>query len=580
MTSIWLLMNLAIWCIQAGTLIAVGIVATQLLQWRHPQSRLRFLQLLFVASLLLPFLTSLQRQPSTPAEAIAFAAPVNITEGVVPATSSLPWEQLILATLGCGMLVRLGLLGVGLAKLKALRRIGKPISIEGLMGVKVMEVDGLKGPAAFGWLDPVILLPSGMPDGPVRSAAVLHELQHVLRRDWFESMIEHVAVSILWFHPMVWWLMERVHLAREQAVDAEVAGNGLDRDQYLEVLLSSAGLANLSSMPATSFVRRPRHLVERVAFLTKETNMSVRKTVASAALAVLVSGAAVTLVSTYLPMQALAQEVSTSTLNWSRQSIRGEGIVQLEVTVNADGEAVDTRFLSGPEELRSQALQSVVNWRHTKNASPRRVLLVTINFTKATGTLSFPPPPPPPVPPAVEDAVFEGVDYAGLSPDQQQRASGVMLGLRRGQKLTRAEIEQLRTSLKIIDPSLQIGTPMQKIESGPITLRLLVHTQSMNMNIPGQVRVGQNVVAANLVDKVTPEYPALAKQARIQGIVNLNVVLGLDGSVENMNVASGHPLLIPAAVEAVKKYKYRPTLLNGQPIKVQSTVEVVFSLSE
>ena len=129
----------------------------------------------------------------------------------------------------------------------------------------------------------------------MRSAAVLHELQHVLRRDWFENMIEHVAVSILWFHPVAWWLMERIHLAREQAVDAEVAGDGTSRDQYLEVLLSSAGLANLPSMPATSFIRRPRHLVERVAFLTKETKMSIRKTVASAALAVLVSGAAVTL---------------------------------------------------------------------------------------------------------------------------------------------------------------------------------------------------------------------------------------------------------------------------------------------
>ncbi len=581
MTSIWLLINLAVWCIQAGTLIAVGIVATQLLRWRHPQSRLRFLQLLFVVSLLLPFLTSWQSQITTRVEAIAIAAPFNVTEAIVPATVSLPWELLILAALGLGMLVRLGLLGVGLAKLKSLRRIGQPIRIEGLMGVKVMEVDGLKGPAAFGWLDPVILLPSGMSDGPVRRAAVLHELQHVLRRDWFESIIEYIFVSILWFHPMVWWLMERIHLAREQAVDAEVAGDGSNRDQYLEVLLSSAGLANLASMPATSFVRRPRHLVERVAFLTKETNMSVSKTVASAALAVLVSGAAVTLVSTYLPMQALAQEASSSTVNMTRLSSRGQGTVQLEVTVNADGEVTDTRWLSGPDELRPQALQSVVGWRHTKSSTPRRVLLVSINFKKQeAGQIFMPPPLAPPPPPPVEEAVFEGVDYAGLSPDQQQRAAAVMLGLRSGQKLTSGEIDQLRASLKIIDPSLRIGTSMQRSDGGPLTLRLRVSPSSMSVINPQAIRVGQNVVAANLIDRVTPEYPALAKQARIQGLVKLNIVVGLDGSVENMQLDSGHPLLVPAAMEAVKRYKYRPTLLNGQPTKVQTSVEVVFSLSE
>ena len=136
MTSTWLLLNLAVWCIQAGALIAVGILATQLLRWRHPHSRLRFLQLLFIASLMLPFLTSWQNQPAAIEVTSAAAVPLELTEAATPAVSSLPWDQLILAALGCGILVRPGLLGVGLAKLKSLRCIGHPVSIDGLIGVK------------------------------------------------------------------------------------------------------------------------------------------------------------------------------------------------------------------------------------------------------------------------------------------------------------------------------------------------------------------------------------------------------------------------------------------------------------
>lgn len=72
----------------------------------------------------------------------------------------------------------------------------------------------------------------------------------------------------------------------------------------------------------------------------------------------------------------------------------------------------------------------------------------------------------------------------------------------------------------------------------------------------------------------------LAKQARIQGTVMLNVTIGQDGRVENLTALGGHPLLIPAALEAVKQWVYRPTLLNGNPVVVISQVEVTFTLDQ
>ena len=76
-----------------------------------------------------------------------------------------------------------------------------------------------------------------------------------------------------------------------------------------------------------------------------------------------------------------------------------------------------------------------------------------------------------------------------------------------------------------------------------------------------------------------PPYPPLVKQARIQGTVVLEAVISKQGSVENLRVISGHPLLIQAALDAVKQWKYKPTLLNGEPVEVVTTVTVNFNLS-
>jgi len=98
--------------------------------------------------------------------------------------------------------------------------------------------------------------------------------------------------------------------------------------------------------------------------------------------------------------------------------------------------------------------------------------------------------------------------------------------------------------------------------------------------VPGSIRVGGNVAAANLVTKVDAVYPPLALQARIQGTVKFNAVIGKDGHVENLTLISGHPLLVAASQQAVQQWVYRPTLLNGQPVPVITTVDVNFTLNQ
>jgi protein TonB len=93
-----------------------------------------------------------------------------------------------------------------------------------------------------------------------------------------------------------------------------------------------------------------------------------------------------------------------------------------------------------------------------------------------------------------------------------------------------------------------------------------------------RIRQHSSIQTANLIHQVQPIYPPIARQTRTQGVVLLEAVIDKDGSIQTLRVISGHPLLTSAALDAVKQWKYRPTLLNGEPIEVITTVTVTFTL--
>ena len=96
---------------------------------------------------------------------------------------------------------------------------------------------------------------------------------------------------------------------------------------------------------------------------------------------------------------------------------------------------------------------------------------------------------------------------------------------------------------------------------------------------PGIVKVGGGVQAALLISAPKPAYPPLAKALRVQGTVKLEAVIGRDGSIRNLAVTAGPALLVKAALEAVAQWRYRPTLLNGEPVEVITEIEVNFRLN-
>lgn len=112
------------------------------------------------------------------------------------------------------------------------------------------------------------------------------------------------------------------------------------------------------------------------------------------------------------------------------------------------------------------------------------------------------------------------------------------------------------------------------IEEPPIVAQPAVLTKAPEKTL----RVGGDVQAARLIRKVVPVYPPLARQARVSGTVRLAGVVAKDGTIQQLQVVSGHPLLVPAALDAVRQWVYRPTLLNGEAVELIAPIDVIFTL--
>ena len=95
---------------------------------------------------------------------------------------------------------------------------------------------------------------------------------------------------------------------------------------------------------------------------------------------------------------------------------------------------------------------------------------------------------------------------------------------------------------------------------------------------PQRIRKGGDVEAAAIVNRVVPVYPPIAITTHTSGTIVLHAIIAKDGTVQELTYVSGPPLLIKAATDAVRQWRYRPTLLNGEPVEVETTIDVVFNL--
>lgn len=142
------------------------------------------------------------------------------------------------------------------------------------------------------------------------------------------------------------------------------------------------------------------------------------------------------------------------------------------------------------------------------------------------------------------------------------------------------QIEQMIQAAHANQPSASIGVDPLALARPTSDAAAAERPAPSNIPAPQRIRVGREVQHGKLVQQPAPVYPPSAQQARISGVVRLNAIIGTDGTVQNLTVASGHPLLVPAALEAVRQWVYAPTLLNGKAVEVATQVEVNFALSQ
>jgi protein TonB len=602
---------------------------------RSPKSRLIFWHALLAACLLIPLVQPWRTEVITTTVQVSAGATIM----VAPAAARHSWHvspiEIALAILMAGCMARLGLLATGFWRLRRYRRNSIPFEPAPAWAVEadLRLSSDVASPVTFGLRRPVVLLPANFPefDAGLQDAILCHEVLHVRRRDWVAMLAEELVRAGLWFHPAIWWLLGEIQLAREQTVDRAVIEMTKAREQYVDALLTVAGAAlQLDLAPAPLFLRK-RHLKRRVISILKETRMSKTRTVSTLAVGLAILTGACWFVTTTFPLSAAPQSVTDvmgvsvdtqgahlmhrSPVMYPRDAqIAGiEGTVLAQVTLDANGNVSDASILSGPDQLRKPVLQSLLSWHFTKDAAgSSRQIVVTFHLPDPKATTA--PQTLPALQAAVatlqadrEKAVTVQAGVLGATPSvapapgysprtiRQITVSGVemsqdevlsKLPVHVNDEWRPESMQALNEAVHQIDEHLNVA--VTQLSPSGIIIRISgpggpARTTDVSTAAPTQpsvIPVGGRVQNVKLVYKEDPVYPQMAKEARIQGTVELAALIGPDGHVQQLNVVSGHPLLRQAALDAVKQWIYSPTLLNGNQVSVSTTIEVTFSLSQ
>lgn len=622
MSSAWLLENLVAYSLQIGMVVGMAAFVPAALRLKMPGARLAYWQILLAACLLLPAVRPWRQQ--------ILAATVEVTSTITavrPASTPAPRRmpspnEVALGLLAAGVLARMAWLGVGFARLRGYRRRSLPLSPAPAWAVEadLRVSDEIVSPVTFGLRRPVILLPARFPalDAAMRDAILCHEVLHVRRRDWAFTLAEEVVRAVFWFHPAIWWLLGEIALAREQAVDRGVVAMTRTRDKYVDALLEIAGAGpGLDLAPAPLFLRR-RHLKHRLVSILKEARMSKTSLCSALAAGLCFLGLACWLATATFPLSAAPQSVAdaqgiTVEMNGAQVIHRApvvypqralqaaiEGAVTVEVKLDATGSVGDARVVAGPDELRKAALESVLKWHFTREVA-NSVRQVTIGFAlprrdgaqaggAAGGVASgarggivagVVGGVPGGIRGGVAGASFtmkplKSIDTPGLSQAVRDELLA-RLPVHPGDTMDPETVAKIGAAMRDYDEHLSMS--VRANDDGTVVQIAAPEAQPTSLP-PERLRVGGSVQQTKLIRQPRPVYPLEAKEARIQGVVKLSAVIGKDGSIQTLEVLSGHPLLVPSAVESVKQWVYQPTLLNGNPVEVVTQIDVNYTLAQ
>jgi TonB family protein len=395
--------------------------------------------------------------------------------------------------------------------------------------------DELRQPVTVGIRRPLILLPRRFDDltPEARGAVACHELLHVARRDWLWIVLEaHIRVAF-WFHPAFWWLIDRIQLLREQVVDELVVARTSSRRDYMLALMMFADChrPTLSS----AFLRR-RHLKSRLRELLKESHMSFPRLASTmTALALLMAAVtAATVRALPLDLSAIAQGRSGVRLEFRlAESAFTPGLV--EVIQPGSGQ----RVYLHPAALATAA--DISSARVIDNGNS--IFSIEVIFSR---------------PAAARMASGTGAHLG--------RPLAIVLD---GQVISVATVRA-----QISDTALLTG-PFDAATAQSLATRLAPVAPPQN----GQKR--DDVVLPVPIHQERPIYTPEAMAAQIEGSVLLESVVRADGSVGDVRVIEPFDTqygLDQQAVEALKRWTWKPGTKDGKPVQVAVQVQMTFTL--
>jgi periplasmic protein TonB len=210
-------------------------------------------------------------------------------------------------------------------------------------------------------------------------------------------------------------------------------------------------------------------------------------------------------------------------------------------------------------------------------------LMFTEELPKAqllTFLVAPPPPPPPPPPAAAEVHVVKQIQTDLLNNGTLRTPTKIP------QKVQMIKEEEAPPPMNANGgvvggvpggiPGGQLGGVIGSVISSSNSLSAVPRFVPTT---PTRIRISGGVTKGLLIQRTEPTYPTLARAARVQGDVVLSAVIDTNGQIQNLQLVSGHPMLVPSALAAVKQWRYKPYLLNGQPVEVETTITVIFTLS-
>ena len=520
--------------------VSAAAMAEALLRRARPPVRLGYWRAIGVLCLALPLIASIGTS----------SAVVSVTFSVLPAqnaavqsvATSLPTVGPVLLWIwACGTIAGLAWLIAGAYRVRLMRQQSTPASL-------ALDLDQMRAslapraefrwsgevqqPVTLGIRRPIVLLPRRFDELTVdaKRAVACHELLHIKRRDWLWTVLEAHVRALFWFHPAVWWLIDRMQLLREQVIDHLVVEHTAMRRDYMLALMMFADSERPIAL-SSAFLRR-RHLKSRLAQLVRENHMSAKRLMWTLAVLIGIVGGVTASTVRALPLNLVA---AVQNATGSRMEIR----------------LAETTPTAGLQEART--------------SSGERIYLHPMPIATWADV-------------SVVKIVDAGNSQVGLAMTFERAAASRLASATAahvGKPMAILLDGRVVSALTLKGPIG--GSAMLTGITAAVAQQLVIANADCHAN-PAQCSAAVLPVP---IHQERPIYTQAAMAARIEGSVLLETIVWADGSVGDVKVVRSLDSqlgLDQEAVKALKLWTWKPGTRGGEPASVAVQIELTFTL--